>query len=229
MLKTTLAAFVLIATALPTLADMRVTATYGNWISSEGVDNDNTLMCNAGLIGADRAFFVKSYSDFFFVHMVKEGWQITPDQSVEVTLQVDNAPPMNFVGFGLSAEAHQVYGGFLIPIKPDEVWEHTGIKTITELVNLLKNGRKFRLSFPDGDEPAWEGSSAGSGKALTGMMDCQRRLVIAARPTQPFGAKKTSPAQALGPAPPQPFGVVPPALPQAVEMESSEGASKRRP
>jgi hypothetical protein len=118
------------------------------------------------------------------------------------------------------------FGGFEIEIRPDDVWEQTGRKTITELTNLLKNGLKFRLSFPNGNEQPWEGSLAGSGKALTAMMDCTRRL-IAMRPTEPFGPKQTAPAQTLGPAPAQPFGNVPPAQPLAIETESAEGPSKR--
>jgi hypothetical protein len=215
------AAIAFCAAASAAEADMRVTGTYGAWRSEEGSDDGNNPMCNAELLGGDRGLFVKAYHDVFFVHVYKDGWQIPADQRVEVALQVDDAPPMNFDGSGGSTTSTS----FMIVINPDDIWKKTGQKTITELVNLLKNGRGLRLIFPDGNEPPWEGSLAGSGRALTAMMDCQRRLVVAARATEPFGATA---APALGPAAAaQPFSQVPPALPHALEVESSEGQARK--
>jgi hypothetical protein len=220
----TVAVIAFFAAATSATPDMRVTGTYGDWRGSEGTDNTGEPMCSAGLVGADRALFVKAYHDVFFVDIFKEGWQIPSDQRIEVVLQVESAPPMNFEG-GLSPSTASLQ----FEIDPNGILKNTGQKTITELVNLLKNGRSLRLVFPDGDEPQWQGSLTGSGKALTAMMDCTRHLMAAARPTQPFGAKKAAHALALGPAvAAQPFGQVPPALPQALQIESSEGDSKRQ-
>jgi hypothetical protein len=219
--RTTVTAVALFAAVSSAEAAMRTTGTYGAWTASEGLSAEGTPMCNAGLLGADRTFYVKAFSDHFQLQTFKDGWNIPVNQLIDVTLQVDSAPPMDFVGYGMEVPHDATFGGFFIGILPDDVWAHTGRKTITELTNLLKNGHKFRLTFPDGDERPWEGSLAGSTKALNTMMDCARRL-IATQPTQPFG-KRATPAQALGPAPSQPFGVVPRALPQEFEAESSLG------
>jgi hypothetical protein len=216
-----MAAVALLAVAAPAAAQMRITGRYGDWTSSEGFGSYGSPMCSAGLVGAERSFFMKSDGHDLILHVFKDGWEVPDDQPVELALQVDNAPPVHLWGFGLGKSL----SGIEVLIHPEAIWEHSGRTTISELPKLLQNGLRFRLSFPDGDEPSWEGSLAGSGKALTAMMDCSRRL--AARRTQPFGAKKQAPVQALGPAPsPQPFGSVPPALPSSIERELSQGPAK---
>jgi len=93
MLKTTIAAVALFAAVSSPKADMRVTASYGAWRTSEGLNDGGAPMCSASLLGADRAFLVKVERDGFFLHIFKDGWKIPEGQSVDVTLQVDNAPP----------------------------------------------------------------------------------------------------------------------------------------
>jgi hypothetical protein len=82
--RTTVTAFALLAVVSSVEAAMRTTGMSGDGRSGEGLDNDGVPMCNAGLFGADRAFFVKSYGDGFLVHIFKDGWQIPFDQSVDV-------------------------------------------------------------------------------------------------------------------------------------------------
>jgi hypothetical protein len=218
----TLATTALLATAAPAAAQMRTTATYGAWSTAEGVSTGGEPMCSASLLGADRSLFVKTGGELVYFHVFKDGWRIPVDQRVDVVMQVDNAPPISLIGYGLPEYGPNVPGGFDIEIHPDDIWEHSGRTLISEVVDLLKNGRNLRLSFPDGDEPPWEGSLSGSARALTAMISCRNRLL--ARLTQPFGTKKVAPASALGPAPAQPFGNLPPALPSSVDRELSLGA-----
>ena len=192
MLKTTIAAVALFAAVSSPKADMRVTASYGAWRTSEGLNDGGAPMCNASLLGADRAFLVKVERDGFFLHVFKDGWKIPEGQSVDVTLQVDNAPPMSFVGTGLST-SNPGLGGFEIDIAPDAVWQNTGRTMISEVVSLLSNGLRLRLLFPDGNERPWDGTLRGSSAALTAMTKCADRITTAARPTQPFGAKPRGP------------------------------------
>jgi hypothetical protein len=206
-LKLTVAAVALFAAVASAEADMHVTATYGAWRVSEGLNDRGAPMCIAALLGADRAFLVKVQGDGFFLHTFKDGWQIPVGQSVDVTLQVDRAPPMSFVGSGLPASSHN-FGGFEISIAPDAVWPNTGRSMISELVNLLADGQQLHLYFPDGTEQPWEGSLTGSEAALIATRNCVGRIVTAAHPTQPFGASPPA-GQSLGPAPPQPFGAYP--------------------
>jgi hypothetical protein len=222
LVKTTaFSAIALIAMAAPAAAQMRITGNFGDWFSSEGFGSLGSSMCSAGIAGADRSFFIKDNGHDFMVHVFKDGWDVPGDQPVEIVLQIDAAAPVHLWGFGTDG----THGGVEVVLHPEAIWEHSGRPTIVELPKLLQNGRTFRLSFPDGDEPPWEGSLSGSGKALTEMMACRQRL--AARLTQPFGAKKAAAvAPALGPAPAQPFGALPPALPQNVERELSQGPAK---
>jgi hypothetical protein len=174
ILKTSIAAVALLAAVPSAEAYMRVTATYGAWTASEGLDDGGTPMCLAALLGADRAFFVKAYSGNLVLHIFKAGWQIPENQSINVVLRVDRAPPINFVGYGLPRAATDTLGGFEIYIDAEAVWQHTGRKMISELVGLLMAGRELHLNFPDGTEQPWQGSLAGSTKILTEMMTCQR-------------------------------------------------------
>jgi hypothetical protein len=224
ILKTTITAVALSAPVSSPKADMRVTASYGAWRTSEGLNDGGAAMCSASLFGADRAFLVKVEREGFFLHVFKDGWKIPEGQSVDVTLQVDNAPPMSFVGTGLST-SDPGFGGFVIGIAPDAVWQNTGRTMISEVVSVLSSGLHLRLLFPGGDERPWDGSLKGSSAALTAMMKCGDRIQTAARPTQPFGTSPATPEQSLGPAASQPFGTIPPALPPELESANSERAS----
>lgn len=222
MLKTTIAAVAVFAAVSSAEAYFRVTGTYGDWRTSEGHGNDGNLMCVASLIGVDRNLFIKTQGRNLFLHVFKDGWQIPQDQTVNVTLQVDDAPPMGFVGFGVPRIRGDSWGGFNISIKPSDVAPNTGRKMISGFIDLLKNGQKLRLSFRDGDEQPWEVSLDGAASAVTELMNCEGRLAAAPRPTQPFGAKQSPPAQRIGPAPtPAKFGVALQGLPSAVEAEAS--------
>jgi hypothetical protein len=179
-------------------------------------------------VGCRSGFFVKAYSGNLVLHIFKAGWQIPENQSINVVLRVDRAPPMNFVGYGLPRAATDTLGGFEIYIDAEAVWQHTGRKMISELVGLLMAGRELHLNFPDGTEQPWQGSMAGSTKILTEMMTCKDRLATAAKPTQPYGAGRPAPGQALGPARSQPFGVVPRALPQGL-VQASWAAGRSAP
>jgi hypothetical protein len=209
----------LLAAPGPAGAAKRMTQAYGDWMNTEVVSSEGNPMCVAALIGADRQLMVKIFSnDDFVLHVFKEDWDIPEDLVVDVVLQVDTSPPMELVANGLGPP---VKNGLEVFIHPEALWPHSNRPLESELVNLLSSGQRFRLSFPDGDEPPWEGSLRGSAKALNALADCRRR-VRASRPTQPFGSKQGT-SQALGRAPPQPFGTMPPALPQDVEEDLSEG------
>lgn len=213
----------LLAAPSPVGAAMRVTQAYGDWRNLEGVSSEGNPMCVASLIGADRQLIVKIFSnDAFVLHVFKEDWDIPEDLVVDVVLQVDNSPPMELVANG--GLGPSLKNGLEVFIHPEALWPHSNRPLESELVNLLSSGQRFRLSFPDGDEPPWEGSLRGSAKALNALADCRRR-VRASRPTQPFGSKQGT-SQALGRAPPQPFGTMPPALPLDVEEDLSEGSRR---
>jgi hypothetical protein len=95
----------LFATAPSTEAAMRTTGTYGAWTVAEGLGNQDTPMCNAALLGADRSFFIKAFGDVYALQTFKDGWKIPVDQPADVVLQVDDAPAMKFVGYGLEVTA----------------------------------------------------------------------------------------------------------------------------
>lgn len=222
MLRTTIAAVALFAAVSSAEASMRVTGTYGDWRTLEGLGNKGNPMWTASLLGVDRNLFIKTQGRNLMLHVYKDGWQIPENQSVNVTLQVDNGPPMSFVGLGYPRIPGDSFGGFDILIKPDDVAPNTGRKMISEVVDLLKNGQKLRLSFRDGDEQPWEASLDGAASAVTELMNCKDRIAAAPRPTQPFGAKQSPSGQTIGPAPtPAKFGVALQGLPSAVEAEAS--------
>jgi hypothetical protein len=202
-LNTIAAATLLATTALSAYAMPKQTGTYGNWMTFAGTSNDDKAwMCGAGIQTKERSLYInyqwKPTGDLTGNQHYKTGWNIPAGTKVQITMQVDQAPPMKLIAFG---HHNDVTGTDFLQasIAGDDVWDQTGKPMIGEILSLIGDGTTVRFFFPDGNEAPWEGSLNGSRAAMLKTSQCVSELAAAVgaaakpAPTQPFA--KTAPTQ----------------------------------
>jgi hypothetical protein len=118
-----------------------------------------------------------------FFELAKEGWEIPARTRLRVELRFDGGPAWRFAAEG---EGRRVF------------WATSD--SLPRFVRAWSGAARMGLSFPEGDEPAWDVSMAGSAAAMTRFAECLEGL-RPARPTQPFGR----PAEPEPARPTQPF------------------------
>jgi hypothetical protein len=212
MFKQSLIAVATVAAMLSSAqAEMKYSRS-GDWQIAMGLNDGGVPMCAVGIGGGDKSFWLKAQSgdNVLFVHIGKAGWQIPVGQRINISVQVDNAPLMWLAGVGIDGKGTYPAGWsvFQVAIGTTDVWSVTNKPMISELVDLLANGRKMRINFLDGNEVPWVGPLNGSAQALNTMVSCVDLVAQVPRPaapTQPFTAAPTQPFSA-SPTTTQPFG-----------------------
>jgi hypothetical protein len=190
-----------ISTLLSSVAMAKAMGQWGTWSAFEVLALSGRLMCGSQLSGRDRVLLLKyeAGTDVLTIHLVKNGWTIPRGQKMKIIMQVDRAPPMSLSGYGGGQlPVYSDWGIVEITLGLDDIWSVTEKPQISEVINLLSSGKLVHFTFPDGDEPQWEGSLLGSRQALDAQARCIANLTrstqpFADRPTQPFGAHRVSP------------------------------------
>lgn len=118
-----------------------------------------------------------------FFELAKEGWEIPPRTRLRVELRFDGGQAWRFTAEG---EGRRVF------------WATS--ESLPRFVRGWTGAARMALTFPEGDEPGWDVSMAGSAAAMTRFAECLEGL-RPARPTQPFGR----PAEPEPARPTQPF------------------------
>ncbi len=131
----------------------------------------------------------------------KPTWNIPDPTAIDVSLQIDQNPPLQAQGVG-----HGTAVQWTIPA--------AGIRSFdTE----FRNGTTMTVGFPAGNEPPWtlslNGSTASSATLWRCVQDLTDRAKAAAAasatPTQPYGQTASPPAASAPVAPTQPFAASP--------------------
>jgi len=201
MLKSTVSAFALVTglavASIPAAAQMYSTGRTGAWETMAGISDLNQPMCSVHTTGPGMYFALKYFSvypnklEFFFY---KQGWNIAVGQPIDVTLQVDNAMPLNLHGTGWRTPSLQAnVGGFTASIDYRDVTTITKNNAITETLDLLRSGLTLKIFFPQGNEGGWTAPLYGSNAAIGRFAQCIVSLGVPQ--TQPYSAQPFTPTQ----------------------------------
>jgi hypothetical protein len=194
------------STLLSSVAMAEAIGQWGTWSAFEVLALSGRMMCGSQLSGRDRVLLLKyeAGTDVLTIHLVKNGWTIPKGQKMKIIMQVDVAPPMSLYGYGGGQlPVYSSWGIVEITLGLNDIWSVTGKPQISEVINLLSSGKVVDFTFPDGDEPQWEGSLSGSRQALDAQGRCIANLT---RSTQPYAGRPTRPFGTIPAVPTQPFG-----------------------
>lgn len=170
--------------AAPSKANMTALYVKAPWVVASGTYRDGVAGCNVSLVGADRRFTIQYVYETksLFVQLQKDTWHVPQGTPVAITLQVDQRSP-------ITANA-------ISPFDPQLIQFTVTGDLIFSFMKELYSGAHFRVSFPEGSEPDWDGNLSESIPALNVFAGCISRLmnVPATQPfgttTQPFGEKR---------------------------------------
>lgn len=163
-------------------ADFEITGRYGAWVTYAGTTSNNlTPMCVASLHGPERSFEIKYEENTLFITVGKKSWNFYDGKPITFTMQIDNTL-WNLHGKGYVNQ----WGGAYIEYNLDQSeTTPTGAKLPAAFLNLISNGSKITLGFPNGSEPNWQSSLNGSDAAVQQLKVCMKVLLEKVHPTQP--------------------------------------------
>jgi hypothetical protein len=196
-LKTTVAALaVLTGVAVTAHADVHGTGGSGYWEEMQGTNSVGSWTCGVSTQSPTSIFMLKMQSDadgHMHFDMGKQGWDIPIGQSITVVFQIDSAP-----SFTLRAIGDRTANGYSlieVPIAGTDPSPISGNKLYVDVLNLMRNGTRLRVSFPNGDEPDWTLWLNGFSGAMARMDTCiSRYFPRSTAPTQPYATvQRTQP------------------------------------
>lgn len=167
-------------------------AVSGGWTAYSSVNSDGRKLCGiAHRIEGQRSLHVKYFenSRVFSIHVFREGWTMPHGVRIPMSMAIDDNE-----GWQANAVGRDSLIAFAIS---DE--------EIDEFFKAFRNGLVLRIRFPDGGEPAWTFSLAGSYPIVTSLARCMVALAPAARAqplTRTAPADGTPPSGRSGPRPP---------------------------
>jgi hypothetical protein len=163
-------------------AEVSVFYRSGAWEALSGRSESGTQMCMVKVHSSDRSFMVKWFrgNPDLIIHIFKNGWNVSNQPLVDVSLQFDNQPAWPGKASGLDHEA-------------------TGLEMrvsdslVPEFLNKLRWSTSLRISFPTGSESDWTANMTGSNAAVLKMLECVN-WTLNPRPTQPYTSQAQPPA-----------------------------------
>jgi hypothetical protein len=209
-LKTTLAAGIAAISLLafqPAKASTLVAQhQHGAWSTSGyvGGPGEAAALCTAAVMGSDKMIAFKYQPGYanngFFLHLWKLSWNVPPGTVVDVTMQVDSAPPM---AFRMTAAHPPKTGGTVLEYDFDDTTpdpNNPGSTIGKSFIDLIATGLNVNFYFPDGTETPWIGRLNGSAAAIGDLAACAKGIEAATTsPSQPYGGQATtSPSQPYG-------------------------------
>jgi hypothetical protein len=156
---------------------------YGSWETLQALDTNGKPQCAAITRGPERMFAVKmGVAQSLFFHVWKQSWNIPDGTQVNVRVQVDNAPVVQYPMTGF----RNPQGGSMLEYTfNNHTNPRSGEHWYKEFLDMLRTGREITIFF-DGNEGSWKGSLAGSEAAMHDMGRCIVETLGTPGTTQPY-------------------------------------------
>jgi hypothetical protein len=143
-------------------------------------------MCTIrNMIAPSKTFFLVYYYDGSRFDFFKGGWKFAGDTPVQVSVQIDNNPPITGKAIG---RANTQKGGANVILQLGDATE------LKPKLEMFASGNQLTVTFPEGNERPWTINLTGSREVSDAFAKCMANIPAE---TQPVGGKPTQPTQSL--------------------------------
>jgi hypothetical protein len=177
---------------------------YGAWTWIQGTTLKKDRICALSSFTPDRSFHVKHFAgtNHLLIQIMKDSWNIPNGTNMKVGIKFGAGSP--WVSSKAEGNGDVVELAIGLPNAKDNA------AAINLFLNEMAQASAMRVAFPDGSEPVWDFTLAGSSKAISSFAQCIISWTTA-EPTQPQSKGPTQPfspqSKPASTAPTQPNGV----------------------